>query len=148
MNRSDYLTQIVAQSVSRLRESGTVRDDRISRGRDDYAGYLKEQGLDIETDDKYADTRNDYLAGCLAADSERSAEMFRDNEDLKEVNVDVYLGKHDRVRAVISRDYEDEEGETIHNHLLVEHSHDNNHLEGVRRMATAYARVTYVDQED
>ena len=148
MNRSDYLTDTIVSRMNVIRERAQVREDRISRGREGYSEYLNERGLDIDTDDRYADVRNEYLATCIASDSERSAEMFRDNENLKEVSVDYYLGKHDRARAVISREYEDEEGETIYNHLLIEHTHDNPHLEGCKRLAAAYARVTYVDQED
>lgn len=148
MNRNDYLTDTIVSRMNDIRNSANVRDDRISRGRDEYAGYLASRDMDIETDDRYADARNDYLATCLASDSERACEMFRDNEDLREVNLDYYLGKHDRVRSVVSRDYEDEDGETVHSHLLVEHTHDNPHLEGVKRLAAAYARVTFVDQND
>ena len=148
MNRNDYLTDTIVSRMNDIRNSANVRDDRISRGRDEYAGYLAGRDMDIETDDRYADARNDYLATCLASDSERACEMFRDNEDLREVNLDYYLGKHDRARAVISREYEDEEGETIYNHLLIEHTRDNPHLEGCKRLASAYARVTYIDQED
>ena len=148
MNRNVYLTDTIVSRMNDIREQAVVREDRVSRGRDAYSTYLSGRELDIETDDKYADARNDYLATCLASDSERACEMFRDKEELREVNLDYYLGKHDRVRGVVSREYEDDDGETVHSHLLVEHTHDNPHLEGVKRMASAYARVTFVDQND
>lgn len=148
MNRNDYLNDAIVSRMNEVRETGAVSEDRVSRNREAYSTYLAGLNLDIDTDDRYADARNDYLATCLAIDSERSCEMFRDKEELREVNLDYYLGKHDRVRAVISREYDDDEGETVYNHLLVEHTHDNPHLEGVKRLAAAYARVTYVDQND
>ena len=146
MNRYDYLTDAIVSRMASLREKASAKEDSITRGRDQYTEYLVERGLDINTDDEYADARNEYLASCLAVDAELSAEMFRDKEELKDINLKYYLGKHDRVQAVVSREYEDEEGDTIYNHLLVEHTHDNPHLEGVRRLATAYANVTYVEQ--
>ena len=148
MNRNDYVGDAIVRRMNEIRELAQVKPDSIHRGKESYSKYLQGCSLDIETDEKYGDARNDYLATCLASDAERSGEMFRDNEALKEVNIDYYLGKHDRVRGVVSREYEGDDGETVYNHLLVEHTHDNPHLEGVRRMASAYAKATFVDQAD
>lgn len=148
MNRSDYLGEAITHRMNEIRDAAKVKPDSIHRDRDGYAKYLSGCSLDIEIDDQYGEARNNYLATCLASDSERTGEMFRDNESLKEVNLEYYLGKNDRVRGVVSREYESDDGEPVHNHLLVEHTHDNPHLEGVRRLASAYARVTFVDQVD
>lgn len=148
MNRSDYLSPAIIAQMNAVRDRANVEPDRITRGIDGYNAYLKDLGLDPEVDDQYSEARGNYVATSLASDAERSAEMFRDNEDLKEVHLDYQIGRHERVRTIVSREYENDEGDTENCHMLIEHNRTNTHIEGIQRMAHAYAKITFVDQED
>lgn len=148
MNRNDYLVDSVVGTLRAIRERAQHSEDRDVYDESNWRASLAEHGLDEEEGNRWDNHRNEYLAGCLADAAEYSGDRFSENRELLERTVDVYLGKHDRVTAVISRGYEDEEGETINNHILIDHKHDNSHLEGVQRMATAYFDFTNTETEE
>lgn len=144
MNRNDYLSESVLATLNSIRNRAhnSHSEDRDVYDEDDWRQSLSSHGLDEEEGNRWDEHRNAYLAGCLANSAERSGDRFSENSELLERNVDIYLGRHDRASAVFSREYEDDEGEVIHNHVLIDHMRDNNHLEGVQRMATAYFNFT------
>ncbi len=148
MNRSDYLIEAVIEGLKNVRERGSYKEDNDSYKEDAWRASLADNNLNEEEGNRWDEHRNGYLAACLANSAERSAEGFRDNPNLKERTADIYLGKHDRAKAVFSREYENDEDEIIHNHVLVEHTRDNNHLEGVQRMASAYFSFTNSEQDE
>lgn len=148
MNRNDYLADAVINTLRSIREQGTYKEDRDVYNESVWDASCAENGLDQAEGNRWDEHKNSFLAACIANSTERSGDGFRDNSELRERTVEVYLGKHDRATAVISRDYEDDEGETIHNHVLVEHQHTNNHLEGVQRMASAYFDFTNSEVEE
>lgn len=148
MNRSDYLIENVIEALKNVRERGTYTEDADKYGEDAWRASLQDSNLNEEEGNRWDEHRNSYLAACIANSSERSADAFRDNVDLRERNVDIYLGRHDRGRAVISREYENEDDDVVNNHVLIEHIRDNNHLEGVQRMATAYFTFTNNEKDE
>lgn len=148
MNRNDFLVDAVIGTLRNIRERAQHSEDRDVYDESNWRASLAEHGLDEEEGNRWDEHRNSYLAGCLANSSEYSGDRFNQNSELLERSVDIYLGRHDRVQAVFSREYEDDEGETIRNHILIDHKHDNNHLEGVQRMASAYFDFTNVTAED
>lgn len=148
MNSSDYILEVVSSALRRSKESVVTKEDNDSYSEAAWKQSLHENDLDEEQGNKWDDHRNTYLAGCLAASAEISADSFRNNPNLRERNVDIYLGNHDRATAVISREYDDEDGETINNHILIDHSRNNSHLEGVQRMSTAYFSFVNVNEEE
>lgn len=148
MNRNDYLTDIIIETIKLVAPMVKVKEDQDDYGIDAWQASIKARDLDEEAGNRWDDHRNEYLASCLANSSEHTGDHFRDNPELRERSVNIYLGKHDRAKAIFSREYEDDEGETINSHILVDHVHDNNHLEGVQRMATAYFSFMNTDVED
>ena len=147
MNRNDYLVDAVVATLRSIREQAQHSEDRDVYDENNWRASLAEHGLDEAEGDRWDEHRNSYMAGCLANSAEYSGDRFNENRDLLERNVEIYLGKHDRVSAVFSREYDDEDGETIHNHMLIDHKHDNNHLEGVTRMASAYFDFINIETE-
>ena len=148
MNRSDYLAEEVINKLRNIRERGNYSEARDVYNEENFNASCAENGLDIAEGNRWDEHKNGYLAACIANSAERSGDRFRDNSDLVERNVEVYLGKYDRATAVISREYEDDEGEIIHNHVLIDHQHTNPHLEGVQRMSSAYFNFTNSDVDE
>lgn len=148
MNRSDYIQEAVSKALKLAREEAISKEDHDEYNEALWRKSLQENDLDEEMGNQWDEHRRSYLAGCLASSAEISGDRFQNNLDLKERNADIYLGRHDRVRAVFSREYVDEDDETVNNHMLIEHTSDNNHLEGVQRMATAYFSFTNSAREE
>lgn len=148
MNSSDYIKEAVSKALRGVKESVLSKDDHDEYNENAWKKSLLENDLNEEDCNRYDEHRNSYLAGCLAHSAEVSADKFRSNPDLRERNVEIYLGRHDRASAVISREYEDDEGETINNHILIDHTRDNSHLEGVQRMSTAYFSFVNTNEEE
>ena len=142
MNRSDYLSDIIIETMKKVTSTAHSQEDKDEYDEASWDRSLEDNALDKEVGNRWDDHRNEYLAACLANASERSGDRFANNPDLIERKVSVYLGKHDRANAIISREYEDDDGETINGHILIDHQHDNNHLEGVQRMSSAYFSFT------
>lgn len=140
-NRSDFLVANIIDRIQDISASAKERDNSISYDEPSYTGSLRRSGLDPELASKYKEHDEEYLAATLVDVTERSHRKFEDDEQLQEVNASVYLGARERVRAVISRGYVNNNGETIYNHILAEHQRDNTHLEGVQRLASSYANL-------
>ena len=148
MNRNDYLSDIIIETMKNVTEGVKRTEDKDVFDEGPWKKSLEDNGLDEEAGNRWDEHRNGYLASCLASSSEYTGDRFRENPDLVERSVSIYLGKHDRATAIISREYEDDDGEVINSHILIDHQHDNNHLEGVQRMATAYFSFTNSDADE
>lgn len=143
MDRNDYLVANVVAAMSTMKPARRRGEDTLVRTDDDLAEHFEQDGKNIDTYNEYVESANSYLAAAIAKDGEEVSSMFTDNEDLKEVNIEYQLGKHTRVRGIVSREYEDDNGDTIHNHLILEESRENSHIDGVRNMLTAFAAATF-----
>lgn len=140
-NRNDFLVQSIIDRVEAISGTAKERDNSVSYDEDAYNASLTRNGLDAETSSRYKQHDEEYLAAALTDATERSHRKFADDENLQEVTASVWLGSRERVRAVISRGYTDNNGENVYNHVLAEHQRDNPHLEGVQRLASSFASM-------
>lgn len=140
----DYLVSDIIKRIKEVSADATEKDNNINYDENSYNNSLTRSGLDPVIGERYKQHDEEYIAAALADSTERSHRKFEEDENLQEVNVGVYLGKGERIRAVISRQYNDNNGDSIYNHVLAEHQRDNKHLEGVQRLASSFAKM-YVE---
>ena len=141
MDRSTFLLQSVIDICGEFNEENvTVTDrDETIYNEDLLDESLRKKGFDPEVVNAIDEHRNNYLAAASVDFGERSNKRFKEDENLQERRGRVYLGKYDNVNLLASRSYEDSKGETINNHVLIEHNRENNLLESVQTWVSAIA---------
>ena len=100
MNRNDYLSDIIIETMKNVTEGAKRTEDKDVFDEGPWKQSLEDNDLDEEAGNRWDEHRNGYLASCLASSSEYTGDRFANNPDLIERKVSVYVGKHDRAFAV------------------------------------------------